>query len=82
MIGYKPYHMWEVTMHGVPHMRIFEEALRCKYLGGGKPYGKAEFDKWLANYDVGMPFPRYSQQYHTVYLTDRTVGDRDSAILR
>lgn len=56
MLGYKPYHMWEVVNNGTIHMEILEEALRCKFLDGGKPYGKAEFDKWLAAYDVDTPF--------------------------
>ncbi|KAJ8119944.1 hypothetical protein ONZ43_g3220 [Nemania bipapillata] len=51
MLGYKAYHMAEVVRGGQTHMALFEEALRCKYLGAGKPYGKAEFDKWLADYD-------------------------------
>lgn len=54
MLGYKPYHMYEVVQQGVTHLQLFEESLRCKYLGAGKPYGKAEFDKWLANYDVSL----------------------------
>jgi hypothetical protein len=44
--------MYEVVGNGATHMDLFDEALRCKYLGAGKPYGKADFDKWLANYDV------------------------------
>ncbi|KAI1148780.1 hypothetical protein F4825DRAFT_464628 [Nemania diffusa] len=52
MLGYKAYHMFEVVTGGQTQMALFEEAVRCKYLGGGKPYGKAEFDKWLAEYDV------------------------------
>ncbi|KAI3324886.1 TLD-domain-containing protein [Xylariaceae sp. AK1471] len=55
MLGYKPYHMYEVVVGGQLHMSLFEEALRCKYLGAGKPYGKAEFDKWLAAFDVEIP---------------------------
>ncbi|KAI1421499.1 hypothetical protein F5Y12DRAFT_800896 [Xylaria sp. FL1777] len=55
MLGYKSYHMAEVVKGGERQMALFEEALRCKYLGGGKPYGKAEFDKWLAEYDVEIP---------------------------
>lgn len=51
MLGYKAYHMFEVIWGGPLQMALFEEALRCKYLDGGKPYGKAEFDKWLAEYD-------------------------------
>lgn len=57
MLGYKPYHMWETVTNGTTHMKILEEALRCKYLDGGKPYGKAEFDKWLADYDVNLHIP-------------------------
>jgi hypothetical protein len=37
MLGYKPYHMYEVAVGGPPQMNLFEEALRCKYLGAGKP---------------------------------------------
>lgn len=51
MLGYKPYHMYEVVQ-STAHMGIFEEALNAKYFGVGKPYGKAEFDKWFAEYDV------------------------------
>lgn len=51
-LGYTPYHMYEVITNGATHMDLFDEAIRCKYLGKGKPYGKAEFDKWLGNYDV------------------------------
>ncbi|KAI0861280.1 hypothetical protein F4860DRAFT_503395 [Xylaria cubensis] len=51
MLGYKAYHMAEVVKGGELQMALFEEALRCKYLRAGKPYGKAEFDKWLAGYD-------------------------------
>lgn len=53
MLGYRPYHMYEVVQ-SITHMGIFEEALNAKYFGVGKPYGKAEFDKWFANYDVGL----------------------------
>ena len=51
LLGYKSYHMAEAVGRGALHMAIFEEALRCKYLGAGQPYGKAEFDKWFADYD-------------------------------
>lgn len=52
MLGYKPYHMYECVKNGITHMSLLNEALRNKYLGKGKPYDKADFDKWLANYDV------------------------------
>jgi hypothetical protein len=35
-------------------MEIAEEAVAAKYLGQGKPYGKAELDKWFWDYDVRM----------------------------
>ena len=44
-------------------MHLFQEALTLKFLNPdgklGKPYGKEEFDKWLANYDVrpSVSFP-------------------------
>jgi hypothetical protein len=44
--------MYEVVNGGCTHMAILEEALKAKYQGVGKPYEKAEFDKWFANYDV------------------------------
>lgn len=52
MLGYRPYHMYECVMGGATQMDLFSEAIRCKYYAEGKPYGKAEFDKWLANFDV------------------------------
>ncbi|KAI1318219.1 hypothetical protein F5Y16DRAFT_392159 [Xylariaceae sp. FL0255] len=59
MLGYKPYHMYEVAYGGPKHHQLFEEALRCKYMNGGKPYGKAEFDKWLAAYDTIVEIPQF-----------------------
>lgn len=47
--------MYEVVHGGVTHMSILEEALNAKYFGVGKPYGKAEYDKWFAEYDVRQP---------------------------
>ncbi|KAH8649866.1 hypothetical protein BX600DRAFT_528863 [Xylariales sp. PMI_506] len=53
ILGYKPYHMYEIVNDPLDlHKAIYEEALRCKYFGEGKPYGKAEFDKWFAEYDA------------------------------
>ena len=52
ILGYRPYHGAEVIGNGIPHIEIFTEALNAKYFGIGKPYGKQEFDKWFAEYDV------------------------------
>ncbi|KAJ3489899.1 hypothetical protein NLG97_g5899 [Lecanicillium saksenae] len=59
MLGYKPYHMYECVMSGYTHMSLLNEALRNKYLGEGKPYDKADFDKWLAAYDTIVEIPAY-----------------------
>lgn len=61
MLGYKPYHMYECVMRGVTHLDLCREAMRNKFLGEGKPYDKADFDKWFANYDVS-PYPPSPQQ--------------------
>ncbi|KAI3401971.1 hypothetical protein diail_3945 [Diaporthe ilicicola] len=58
MLGYRPYHMYEVVQSTM-HMGILEEALNAKYFGVGKPYGKAEFDKWFADYDTLVEIPAF-----------------------
>ncbi|KAK5994502.1 hypothetical protein PT974_04979 [Cladobotryum mycophilum] len=80
VLGYKPYHTYEIFTNGTTHMNMYEEALRCKYLGAGKPYGKAEFDKWLADYDAILAIPQYFVDEFVEYypeakfiLTDRDV---------
>ncbi|RWA11229.1 hypothetical protein EKO27_g3881 [Xylaria grammica] len=77
ILGYKPYHMAEVARGGIPQMALFEEALRCKYLGAGKPYGKAEFDKWLAEYDeIPQFFPEEFIEFYPnarFILTERNL---------
>ena len=55
MLGFKTYHFAEcVLSHGLPHMRLFHEALTAQFnrLSGIKRYNKADFDKWMAEYDV------------------------------
>ncbi|KAI1334517.1 hypothetical protein F5Y15DRAFT_287712 [Xylariaceae sp. FL0016] len=66
-LGYKVVHMSEVAARllamGQPQdptlATLFEEALRCKYQGKGKPYGRAEFDKWLAEFDAILEIPEF-----------------------
>ncbi|KAI3338730.1 P-loop containing nucleoside triphosphate hydrolase protein [Ustulina deusta] len=57
-LGYKPYHMAEVVASGAPAIRIMTDAMRAELFHEGTPYGRQEFDKWFADYDViiGMPF--------------------------
>lgn len=57
ILGFRTYHGAEVMARGVPHLEMFTEALNAKYFGKGKPYGRAEFDKWLADYDAIVEIP-------------------------
>ena len=55
-LGYKSYHMAE-TANNPGSIVYWLEALKAKYLGQGKPYAKAEFDKLLGNYSVSLLHP-------------------------
>ncbi|KAI1368235.1 hypothetical protein F5Y08DRAFT_279762 [Xylaria arbuscula] len=81
LLGYKSYHMAESVERGILHMAMLEEALRCKYLGAGKPYGKPEFDKWLADYEAVVEIPQYfAEEFIEFYpkahfvFTERSLG--------
>jgi hypothetical protein len=55
ILGFKTYHLYEcIAVHGLPHMEVFEEALIAQYdgLSGIKKYTKADYERWLGNYDV------------------------------
>jgi hypothetical protein len=52
VLGLKSYHMNEVFMNGEKDMNLLADALDASLLGRGKPYGRAEFDKWFCGYDV------------------------------
>ncbi|KAK8094863.1 hypothetical protein PG997_001548 [Apiospora hydei] len=69
VLGFKPYHMVEVFANGADHCRYMTEGLQASAEGTFAPYfadtgdggnldGRAEFDKWFADYDiiVEMPF--------------------------
>ncbi|KAI0409019.1 P-loop containing nucleoside triphosphate hydrolase protein [Xylaria palmicola] len=56
-LGYSPYHMAEVLKAGPPAIRIMREAMKAELFHEGTPYGRAEFDKWFANYDVIIEMP-------------------------
>ncbi|KFH40552.1 hypothetical protein ACRE_087440 [Hapsidospora chrysogenum ATCC 11550] len=63
------------------NMRVFEEALRSKYLDdSSKPYGKAEFDKWFAEYDAIMTAPQYFFDEFLEFYPDAKfiITDRDA----
>lgn len=55
MLGFKTYHFAECVLEkGLPHLRFFREAITAQYnrLSGVKRYNKADFEKWMAEYDV------------------------------
>lgn len=54
-LGFKPYHMAEVLKRGPPSVQIMNDGLAADMFHQGKPYGRAEFDKWFADYDVSIP---------------------------
>ncbi|KAI8628236.1 hypothetical protein F5Y19DRAFT_476646 [Xylariaceae sp. FL1651] len=58
-LGYKPYHMAEVLITGVPAIKILMDGMVAEMFHEGKPYGRAEFDKWFADYDVITEIPFY-----------------------
>ena len=59
-LGYHCYHMEQCLMNWKKyHPQYWLEALRAKYQGIGKPYGKSEFDKVLADYDVPTALPNH-----------------------
>ncbi|KAI1760996.1 P-loop containing nucleoside triphosphate hydrolase protein [Hypoxylon sp. FL1150] len=57
ILGYKPYHMAEVLKTGPTAIQILIDGLMAETFHKGKPYGRAEFDKWFADYDVIIEMP-------------------------
>ncbi|KAJ5456574.1 hypothetical protein N7530_011848 [Penicillium desertorum] len=60
ILGYKTYHFYEcITVHGLPHMEICSEAITAQYnrLSGVKKYNRADYDKWLGDYDCLVEIP-------------------------
>ncbi|KAI3324668.1 P-loop containing nucleoside triphosphate hydrolase protein [Xylariaceae sp. AK1471] len=58
-LNYKPYNMGQVVQNGYSHLKMFHEALQIKRSGQGKPYSRADFDKWMWNYDALTIVPCY-----------------------
>ncbi|KAI1127390.1 P-loop containing nucleoside triphosphate hydrolase protein [Nemania abortiva] len=57
LLGYKPYHMAEVLNVGAPAIRIMNDGMKAELFHEGTPYGREEFDKWFADYDVIIEMP-------------------------
>ncbi|OTA93762.1 hypothetical protein M434DRAFT_284961 [Hypoxylon sp. CO27-5] len=56
-LGFKPYHMAEVLKAGPTAVQIMKDGTNADMFHNGKPYGRAEFDKWFADYDVIIEMP-------------------------
>ncbi|KAI3316611.1 P-loop containing nucleoside triphosphate hydrolase protein [Xylariaceae sp. AK1471] len=56
-LGFKPYHMAEVLAAGPPALKIMTDGMKAEMFHNGKPYGRAEFDKWFADYDIIIEMP-------------------------
>ncbi|OTA59145.1 hypothetical protein K449DRAFT_436104 [Hypoxylon sp. EC38] len=56
-LGLKPYHMAEVLKAGPTAVQILKDGTNADMFHNGKPYGRAEFDKWFADYDVIIEMP-------------------------
>ncbi|KAI4858568.1 hypothetical protein F4820DRAFT_227009 [Hypoxylon rubiginosum] len=57
VLGFKPYHMAEVLKTGSTAVQILNDGLVAEMFHKGKPYGREEFDKWFADYDVIIEMP-------------------------
>lgn len=54
-LGYTPYDFLDRFILG--HMSLWTQALRAKFLGQGKPWGKAELDRVVQGFDVRLLQP-------------------------
>jgi len=55
--NYKTFHMMENMKQPNHFFPLWDEAIRAKFNSDGKPYGKAEFDKLLGDYDALSDLP-------------------------
>ncbi|CAG8936489.1 unnamed protein product [Penicillium salamii] len=62
ILGFKTYHFYEcIVNHGLPHMEVLQEAVtaQCNDLSGIKKYTKADYEKWLGEYDCLVEVPSH-----------------------
>lgn len=65
-LGYHPYHMAEAMNTAPMDFPLWEEALRAKFYGEGKIWGREEFDKMLGNYDVSHTILKAEERTHVL----------------
>lgn len=56
-LGYNPYHMVKAMRAPRLNFSLWNEALRAKFHGHGKPWGREEFDRILGEYDAVEDVP-------------------------
>jgi len=56
-LSYRPYHMAKAVQAPKSNLNVWCEALRAKFHGQGKPWGRDELDKVLGNYDAVADVP-------------------------
>lgn len=56
-LNYHPYHMAKAVQAPKTNLNVWCEALRAKFHGQGKVWGREEFDKVLGNYDAVADVP-------------------------
>ncbi|KAF8851057.1 hypothetical protein BDZ45DRAFT_751070 [Acephala macrosclerotiorum] len=82
-LGYKSYHYMEIFSlngRGFKAIWCWEEAMRAKVLGEGKPYGKEEFDKVFGSYSAVTDVPNacFADELIAAYPNAKVVlGVRD-----
>ncbi|KAL8707454.1 MAG: hypothetical protein Q9225_007751 [Loekoesia sp. 1 TL-2023] len=84
------YHGWSVILENPADGSMWYEALRAKYDGVGKPYGRPEFDKLLGHCQAvtDIPAATFAEELIKAYpeakvvLTDRNVDSWYDSILQ
>ena len=57
--------MAEVLKAGPTSVQIMNDGLAAEMFHQGKPYGRAEFDKWFADFDVSILITLYPYRAYT-----------------
>lgn len=75
LLGYKPSHFVKIAEKGIQSMRIWKEGIQAVHQPslGIQPYGRAEFDKWFAEWDCLVEAPSYL----TPAIIDAYIDDPD-----
>ncbi|KAL8807419.1 MAG: hypothetical protein Q9182_000758 [Xanthomendoza sp. 2 TL-2023] len=66
-LGYTPYDFIDRVLLG--HLSLWTDALRAKFLGQGKPWGKTELDRVLKGFDcvLDSPCPFFTEEFLSAY---------------